>query len=96
MSNDDFDKEKYEEETKELGMAFWISLVLGFAFPLIWIFTAMVFYEFWNWENKKLEYEKKHKPKVGFFKKIKICFTMILNGIVVILIIGCVVFFLLK
>lgn len=91
MSNDDFDKEKYEEETKELGMAFWISLVLGFAFPLIWIFTAMVFYEFWNWENKKLEYEKKHKPKVGFFKKIKNFFGVLLDIIILIVIIAVIV-----
>lgn len=91
MSNDDFNKEQYEEETKELGMFFWITLILGFAFPLVWFLTAMAFYEVWEWENKKSEHEKIHKPKVGFFKKIKNFFGVVLDIVILIAIVGAVV-----
>lgn len=85
--SDDFDEERYEEETKELGMFFWITLILGFAFPLVWFLTAMAFYEFWEWENKKSKYEKIHKPKIGLFKKIKFFFSAVFDFIIIIAII---------
>lgn len=88
--------DEYEKETAELGAFFWISLVLGFAFPLVWFLTAMAFYDFWDWENKKSEHEKKYKPKIGFLQKIKNTMVMIFEWVVIITIIGVVVFLFLR
>ncbi|MDO4895735.1 MAG: hypothetical protein Q3971_00110 [Moraxella sp.] len=62
-------KSSIKKRPKSLEWFFWITLVLGFAFPLVWFLTAMAFYDFWGWENKKSEHEKKYKPKIGFLQK---------------------------
>lgn len=92
MSYDDFDEDEYEKETKELGMVFWISLILGFAFPLVWFLTAVAFYDVWEWENKKEEYKKKNRPKIGFLQRIKNKIIAVFDGVIAIIIIGIIVF----
>lgn len=94
MSNDDFNEEKYEEEAVGLSGVFWLTLILGFFFPLLWFFTVMAFYEFLELESKKEKHDRKNKPKISFWQKIKNAITTIFNCIIIIIIIGIVIFFL--